>query len=319
MTFKPSKGCIKKPLFVHNSLLTDAYKASKHFKKTKALSTMKKILLTLAASTAVLTLVFAQADRIVAKVNGIDIKASDLALADEDFGQSAQGIPADQKEALLLESYANLVIAAKAAEAKGLDKTPDFAQKLAYARQKLLVESFLQNEVKGKVKDADIKKFYDEEVAKLKPTEEVKARHILLASEEEAKSVVAKLKAGGNFEALAKELSKDTGSGAEGGDLGYFTKETMVPEFADVAFKSPKGEVSAPVKSQFGWHIIKVEDKRMKEAPKAPALEEVKAQIEEMLTRKIQQDVIADLRKAAKIEKIEAKKPDAPKIEEKKK
>jgi peptidyl-prolyl cis-trans isomerase C len=274
---------------------------------------MKKILLTLVASTAIFTLVYAQADRVVAKVNGIEVKASDLQLADEDFGQSAQGIPADQKEALLLESYANLIIAAKAAEAKGLDKTPDFAQKLAYARQKLLVETYLQAEAKGKVKDADIKKFYDEEVGKLKPQEEVKARHILVSSEDEAKAIIVKLKAGGDFAALAKELSKDTGSGAEGGDLGFFTKETMVPEFAEVAFKAPKGEVSAPVKSQFGWHIIKVEDKRMKEAPKAPAFEEVKSQIEEMLTRKAQQDLIAGLRASAKIEKIEAKKPDAPK------
>lgn len=280
---------------------------------------MKKILLTLAASTAIFTLVYAQADRVVATVNGISIKASDLALADEDFGQSAQGMPADQKEALLLESYANLVIAAKAAEAKGLDKTPDFAQKLAYARQKLLVETFLAVEGKGKVKEADIKKFYEEEVAKLKPQEEVKARHILLASEDEAKAVAVKLKAGGDFAALAKELSKDTGSGAEGGDLGYFTRETMVPEFAEVAFKAAKGETSAPVKSQFGWHIIKVEDKRMKEAPKAPPLEDVKAQIEEMLTRKAQQDLISGLRATAKIEKIEAKKPEPAKLDEKKK
>lgn len=246
---------------------------------------------------------FAQ-DKVVAKVNGIEIKESDMIAAEEEIGQNAQQLPLEQKREFILNFLIDMQLASKAAEMKGLDKTPAFIKKLAVSRQKLLVETLLDVDAKAKVTDAAIKAVYDDEIKKLKPEEEVSARHILVATEEEAKALMVKLKAGGDFAALAKELSKDTGSGADGGSLGWFTKGKMVPEFEEAAFKGEKGKVLEPVKSQFGWHIIKVEDKRMQEPPK---LDQVKPQIEEYLLRKAQNDMVTSMRATAKIEKLDQK------------
>src|SRR4029077_20899689 len=133
--------------------------------------------------------------------------------------------------------------------------------------------------------------------------EEVHARHILVPTEDEAKAILAQLKGGTDFATLAKEKSKDPGS-AEGGDLGYFGKEQMVPEFAEVAFKLEKGQVSDPVKTQFGWHIIKVEDKRTKPVPE---FDKVKEQVETYVVRKAQADYIHKLQESAKIERLDKK------------
>src|SRR2546422_929296 len=131
--------------------------------------------------------------------------------------------------------------------------------------------------------------------------EEVRARHILVEGEDEAKAIIEQLKGGADFATLAKEKSKDPGA-AEGGDLGYFTKDQMVPEFADVAFKMYPGQLSNPVKTQFGWHVIKVEDKRTRQPPE---FEKVKDQIEAYLARKVQSDFIAKLRQSAKVERLD--------------
>ena len=137
----------------------------------------------------------------------------------------------------------------------------DFKRKLAFLRNKLLMETLLQTEGKAAVTDEAMRKVYDEAVKQMASEKEVRARHILVETEDEAKAILAELKKGADFAELAKEKSKDPGA-AEGGDLGYFTKDQMVPEFAEVAFKLEKGQMSDPVKTQFGWHIIKVEDKR---------------------------------------------------------
>ncbi|MBR0750007.1 peptidylprolyl isomerase, partial [Bradyrhizobium japonicum] len=129
----------------------------------------------------------------------------------------------------------------------------------------------------------------------------VHARHILVETESEAKAIKAELNNGTDFVKLAKKKSKDPGS-ADGGDLGFFTKEQMVPEFAAVAFSLQPGKISDPVKSQFGWHIIKVEEKRNR---KAPDFDQVKAQIETYVTRKAQADYVAKLREGAKIERLD--------------
>ena len=149
-----------------------------------------------------------------------------------------------------------------------------------------------------------MKKVYDEAVKSMGNEQEVRARHILVPSEDEAKAILAEVKKGTDFAELAKQKSKDPGAAAEGGDLGYFGKAQMVPEFAEVAFKLNKGEVSDPVKTQFGWHIIKVEDKRNKPVP---SFENVKDQIETFVARRAQADYIAKLRLAAKVERLDKK------------
>jgi peptidyl-prolyl cis-trans isomerase C len=131
----------------------------------------------------------------------------------------------------------------------------------------------------------------------------VRARHILVATEEEARAIVELLKGGAEFAALAKERSKDPGS-ADGGDLGYFTKDQMVPEFANVAFQMYPGQTSNPVKTQFGWHIIRLEDRRNRPVPE---FDKVRDQIEAFVARRAQSEVVAQLREKAKIERLDAK------------
>lgn len=274
---------------------------------------LRSLALSLLLSTTLGGVSYAQADKIVAKVNGIEIKQSDLDAAEEEIGQAGQQMPPEQKRDFLIGFVTDLHLASKAAETKGLDKTPDFAKKMQAAKQKLLVEAFLSAEAKAKVTDAEMKKLYDEEIKKMKPEEEVRARHILVNTEEEAKAAAARLKKGEDFAAVAKELSKDPGA-SDGGDLGFFTRDTMVKEFSDVAFVLEKGKVSDPVKSQFGFHLIKVEEKRSKEVPK---FEAVKPQLQEFLTRKVQGELITALRASAKIEKMDEPKAE-PKPTEKK-
>jgi peptidyl-prolyl cis-trans isomerase C len=245
---------------------------------------------------------------VVATVNGTTITERDVAVAAEELGQSFAGMPEDQKRDTLINLLIDIRLVSQAAEKQKLDTTEDFKKQLAFLREKALMQSFLDKTGKSAVSDAAVKKLYDDTVKELTPEDEIKAAHILVPTEEEAKAVEARLKAGEDFAKVAKEVSKDTGSAAEGGELGYFTKDQMVPEFSEAAAKLKPGEVSAPVKSQFGWHVIKVEDKRKKPLP---TLEQVKDQIETYLTRKAQQEQIKKLRDEGKIERTAAAKPPA--------
>src|SRR5437868_7319134 len=146
-----------------------------------------------------------------------------------------------------------------------------------------------------------MKKVYEEAAKQIEGEQEVHARHILVETEDEAKAIAAELKKGADFAELAKKKSKDPGA-SDGGDLGFFTKDQMVPEFSTVAFSLEPGKISDPVKSQFGWHIIKVEEKRNR---KAPEFDQVKAQIEQYVTRKAEADYVAKLRQAAKVERLD--------------
>jgi len=148
------------------------------------------------------------------------------------------------------------------------------------------------------------RKLYEETVKGIPAEQEVRARHILVETEDEAKQAVTRVKGGEDFAKVAGEMSKDPGSKTDGGDLGFFTKDRMVEPFAEAAFKLEPGQISDPVKSQFGWHVIKVEEKRAKPAP---SFEETKDQVEAYLGRKAQQDLIMSLRKDAKIEKLDDK------------
>ena len=245
----------------------------------------------------------AGADPVLARVDGTEIRQSDLDLAEADIGSGLQPSPPEVRREALITYLIDIAILAKAAEAQKLAETPGFDRRVAFARQKVLMEAILDQESKAAATEPAMKKLYDESVAQNKPVAEVHARHILVESEDKAKEVLAKLKAGGDFAALAKAESKDPGA-ADGGDLGYFTQEQMVPEFAEVAFKMEKGALSEPVKTQFGWHIIKVEDKRNKPLP---AFDQVKEQIETYLVRKSQAELVGKLREGAKIERLTQK------------
>jgi peptidyl-prolyl cis-trans isomerase C len=245
----------------------------------------------------------AQSDPVVARVNGYEIHQSDLAIADEELGANTQGMSADAKREQLIGFLTDMVLVARAAEAKGMGSTTEFARKLQFAKTKILMEAYLQAEAKTALTDQALHQVYDTAVKEMGKEEEVHARHILVPTEDEAKAILAELKKGADFATLAKEKTQDPSGKTNGGDLGYFTKGQMVPEFSDVAFKLGKGELSEPVKSQFGWHIIKVEDKRTKPVP---TFEQIKPQLEQYVVRKAQTDMITKLRDGAKIEKIPA-------------
>ena len=240
-------------------------------------------------------------DPVIARVNGVDIKQSDLALAEEDVGADMQAASPEAKREHLISYLADIIMVTQAADKKNLADNPDFKRRLAFLRNKLLMGFELQQEAKTALTDEALRQTYDEAVKSMSGQEEVRARHILVESEDEAKAILEQLKGGADFATVAKEKSKDPGA-AEGGDLGYFTKDQMVPEFADVAFKMYPGQLSNPVKTQFGWHVIKVEDKRTRQPPE---FEKVKDQIEAYLARKAQSDFITKLRQSAKVERLD--------------
>ncbi len=247
-------------------------------------------------------------DPVLAKVNGVEIRQSDVAMAEEEAGSQLPQMAPDAKRDYLVAFLSDMILVSKAAEAKKLGDTPEFKKRMAFTRNRLLMDEMLQKEGKSAVTPDAMRKVYDDAVKQMGNEEEVRARHILVPTEDEAKAILADLKKGAKFEDLAKEKSKDPSAAAQGGDLGYFTKEQMVPEFADVAFKLEKGQLSEPVKSQFGWHIIQVEDKRKKPAPD---FEQVKPQLEAYVVRKAQADLVTKLRESAKIEKMDVKPADA--------
>src|ERR1700759_4947201 len=251
------------------------------------------------------------ANPVLAKVNGAEIRQSDLALAEEELGPSlAQMDPATKKENVL-SFLIDMKIVAKAAEDKKVENDEDFKKRLALQRNRPLVDSLLATEGKAATPDDAMKKVYEDASKQITGEQEVHARHILVETEDEAKAVKAELDKGADFAELAKKKSKDPGA-SDGGDLGFFTKEQMVPEFSAVAFALEPGKISDPVKPQFGWHIIKVEEKRNRTAPD---FTQVKAQIETYVTRKAQAEYVGKLREAAKIERMdkpaEAAKSDA--------
>src|SRR5271156_1172970 len=250
----------------------------------------------------------ARADpKILAKVDGAAITEDDYNDALADIGPGLpEKLEGPEREKYVLDYLIDLRLVAKQALADKLDGTADFARRLAYYRDKLAMEGLLTNVSKSATTEEAERKAYDEAAKAQPPEPEVHARHILLPTEEEAKAALARIKAGEDFAKVATELSKDPAG--DGGDLGWFTKDRMVPEFAEVAFKLEPGQISDPVKTQFGWHVIKVEEKRMKTFP---PFDQVKDQAARYVQQKAQNELITGLRKDAKIERFDAPPPNA--------
>lgn len=266
----------------------------------------------LAALIAAPALVFAQTPKPVAIVNGVALTEQDFKTAEDDLGPTLQRMDPKQRQKYVTDYLIDLKLVAGAAEKQKLDQTPDFARVLAHLRNRALMETLMEKTGAEATSGDKVEKFYAEALKGLPPEEEAHARHILVPTEEEAKKVVERLKAGEDFAKVAGEVSKDPGSGKEGGDLGFFTKDKMVKPFADAAFSLKAGEVSAPVKSDFGWHVIKLEEKRNKPIP---PLDEVKDELSRYLGQKAQQEMILKLRSEAKIERSDEAKPESAKPE----
>jgi peptidyl-prolyl cis-trans isomerase C len=180
----------------------------------------------------------------------------------------------------------------------GVDKDPEVKKRIATVEKQVIMQNFMESKAKTLVTDDQLRAVYNTKLAAAKGQEELKARHILVASEDEAKKLSAQIKKGGDFEKIAKEKSTDKGSGANGGELGWFTKEKMVPEFADAAYKLKKGEVSEPVKSEFGWHVIKLDDRRQLQIA---SFDEMKEMMKSELANKAVQGYVEGLLKGANV------------------
>jgi peptidyl-prolyl cis-trans isomerase C len=266
------------------------------------------------ATTAVALAQAPASDPVIAKVNGVEIRQSDLNIAEEDIGRDMPANDEAGKRDYLVNYLTDLLLIAKAAEAKKIPDSVEFKQRLAFVRNKTLMETVLAQESKTAVTEPALRKIYDDATKTMSGQQEVHARHILFrvndpndqaaskAAEDKVKNTIERVKKGEDFGTLAKALTEDPSGKQDGGDLGYFTRDQMVPEFSEVAFSLEKGQVSAPVKTQFGWHVLKVEDKRMR-AP--PPFDQVRGEIEQFASRKAQVDLVAKLRADAKIERLD--------------
>ncbi|MGP9820156.1 peptidylprolyl isomerase [Salinarimonas sp. NSM] len=235
---------------------------------------------------------------VVATVNGIEITEGDIALAAQDPALPLPGMNDAQRRETLINYLVNLELAARAAEEAGIGASETFERRLAYQRDKLLLESLLEDTIDAAVTEEAARAVYDEMVAEVEPEQEVRARHILVETQEEAQAVVDRVAAGDSFEEIATDLSTDRGSATRGGDLGFFTRGQMVAPFAEAAFALEPGAVSQPVQSQFGWHVIKVEERR---ARPTPSFEEMREQIDTFLARQAQQALLLSLREGVEI------------------
>jgi peptidyl-prolyl cis-trans isomerase C len=235
----------------------------------------------------------------IAIVNGKPVPKARVDALAAQLAKSGRPISDDMQGQLKDEVIAREIFMQEA-QKRGLDGSEDFKTQMELARQTLLIrELFADYQKKNPISDADIKAEYDK-FAAANGGKEYRARHILVEKEDEAKAIIASLKKGGKFDEIAKKQSKDPGSGANGGDLDWANASNYVPEFSTALVKLNKGQTTeAPVKSQFGWHVIRLEDVRDAQLPK---LEEVKPQIAQQLQQQKLAKFQEDLRGKAKIE-----------------
>ncbi|OAN53184.1 parvulin peptidyl-prolyl isomerase [Paramagnetospirillum marisnigri] len=242
-----------------------------------------------------------QKNTVVANVNGTDVKLSSLADFARQMGPQAAQAPYE----VMLEVVINNQLVYEQAKKDKMDADPEIRAALKRIEMQMVTQAYMQKKVRPSISETALKARYDKAAKEFVPSEEVRARHILVDTEEAAKSIISELNRGSDFAELARSRSKDSGSGQQGGDLGYFVQKAMVPEFATAAFAMRPGEVSkTPVKSQFGYHIIKVEDKRM---ATLPPYDQAKPILAQQIGEEIQQKLVMDLREKAKIKRF---KPD---------
>ena len=238
----------------------------------------------------------AQIDKgVAAKVNNEVIYVGDLKQSYADHPQIKDRVPFEEFYAKTLDVFVNSKLVYQAAQQARIEETPEYQRQLITAKEDLARKLYLEKMVEEKANDEAIRKLYDDYTSKFESQKEIKAKHILVDTEEKAREVINKLNSGADFVKLAQEYSKDQV------DLGYFTKDMMVTEFSDAAFNMNKGEYSkTPVRTEFGYHVILVEDVR---DSKPLDLKEVEPQLKNMVTQQVVEEIFEDLRKNAKIER----------------
>lgn len=238
-------------------------------------------------------------DDVVATVGTAQITEADIAFAAQDLGQELQRFPPAQWRQILLDVMIDMELLAQAAREEGLDQNPDFQKRMEFLEMRALRNAYLGQKINEAITAEDVQAAYDAEFANYEGPEEVNARHILVKEKEEAEAIISELDGGADFAELAKE--KSTGpSGPNGGDLGYFGKGQMVPPFEAAVFALDPGTYTKePVETQFGWHVIKLEEKRRQEKPE---LEAVEQNLRQQLMRERYDARMAELKDAYAVE-----------------
>jgi peptidyl-prolyl cis-trans isomerase C len=248
------------------------------------------------------TLAQSDPDPVLAKVNGQPIHTSDLKAATETLPPQARSMPPQQLYPMLLDQLVDAQALLVAAKKTGLDKDPDVQHSMQMAEDRALASALLNKVVRPQVTDEAVKARYDQDFANKAGEPEVHARHILVSDEATAKKIIAELKKGGDFAALSKQYSKDPGASQQGGDLGFFKKGDMVPEFADAAFALKDKEVSpVPVKTQFGWHVIQTMEHRTNPPP---TFEQQRDELRQQMVQAAVQKEVAQARSEVTVEKF---------------
>jgi len=239
-------------------------------------------------------------DKVLAKVDGQPITEKDVASASASLAAQLAQLPEEARKRAVLDRLVDMRIVANGAAKAGLDQSDAFKARLDQVRTQLLVAEFVKAKVEPSVTEEAIKARYEKDAKSFDPPEEIHARHILVKEEADAKAIIAELAKGADFAKIAGEKSEDPGSGSQGGDLGFFGPGEMVPEFETAAKALKPGEVTKePVKSQFGWHVIKLEEKRKQPLP---ALDEVRDQVKQALVGETFTKMLDDMKKASKVE-----------------
>ena len=230
---------------------------------------------------------------VIATVGDEEITEADLNAAQQEIGSDFQRLPEDQRRIAVLAALIDIKVLAQEAEAASMQDDAETAATIDFLRDRTLHNAYFAAEGVNKVSEEELRARYDKEIAAMEPEEEVHARHILLETEDEAKAVIKQLQDGADFVELAKE--KSTGpTGPNGGDLGFFSKGQMVPPFAEAAFALEPGSITTePVQTQYGWHVIKVEEKRQAEPP---AFERVQDQVRRAVLQEKYVDLVGEAR-----------------------
>lgn len=238
-------------------------------------------------------------DAVVGTINGEPITNRDITFAIGDLEDQLAQVPPQQQRFAAMMALIDIELLADKAESEGIAETEAFRQRLDFLRSRALHNSYFRSAVADTISDEDVRTRYDEEIAATPPENEIRARHILLETEEDARAVIEELEAGADFAELAAERSTGP-TGPRGGDLGYFTRGRMVPAFDEAAFSlEPGSYTTEPVQTEFGWHVIKLEDRR---PVQPPPFEQVEAQVRSVLLRERYFELLESLREEASVE-----------------
>jgi peptidyl-prolyl cis-trans isomerase C len=238
-------------------------------------------------------------DTAVARIGDATVTNQELDFATTDLASQFAQVPEEQRRAAVLNALIDIKLMAQEAQKAGVDKTPEFASRMVFLRDRALHNSWFQQEALDKITEDEVKARYTKEISALPENMEVHARHILVKTKEEAEAVIADLDAGKDFIAIAKEKTKDPSGAENGGDLGFFGKGQMVPEFEAAAFALKNGDYTkTPVQSAFGWHVIRREEDKV---TPPPSYEDVKDQVRQIILREKYVALVEAARKQATI------------------